>query len=178
MSLKEALLKLHKFLDIQGVLGTEFMFASFGSKGPKDLMAEAIKKDIFVPSYLKEWANLQKIFPSHLFGKSVRFQTHIEDLPEMLDRCNLTTFKNFKNGLDTSINIARSLYRCGEKDYFFRHHRFNFFRYSTSDEKADQFVEDLKEIKELPLFYINSHKQIDLKPTPLPEDDIREPLDW
>ena len=70
MILQEAISQVHEFLAKTGVLGTEFVFLSCGDFDGNTIRREAVFKGFDLPSYLKRWINIKKVFPVHLFDKT------------------------------------------------------------------------------------------------------------
>mmetsp|Transcript_17445 Transcript_17445/g.17199 ORF Transcript_17445/g.17199 Transcript_17445/m.17199 type:complete len:88 (-) Transcript_17445:257-520(-) len=84
----------HNFLARNNVLGSEFILMSCGDFDGKALKKEAEYKDFFVPSYLKEWINIKKAFPLHLYKEEFKQETVINvrttkgvvrGMPDMLE---------------------------------------------------------------------------------------------
>ena len=54
----------HEFLEKEGMFESEFVFLSCGDFDGRHMRREAEVKGLSVPSYLKRWINLKKVFPS------------------------------------------------------------------------------------------------------------------
>ena len=64
VDLQTAVTQAHEFLEKEGVFGTEFVFLQYGEFFGKQLMVETKTKNINVPSYMRRWINIRKIFPA------------------------------------------------------------------------------------------------------------------
>ena len=53
----------HKFLEKEGILSSEFVFLSCGDFDGIQLRRESQSKGFAVPSYMKRWINIKKVFP-------------------------------------------------------------------------------------------------------------------
>ena len=63
----------HEFLQNEGVLASEFVFLSCGDFDGRTLKKESKFKNFAVPSYMKRWINIKKVFPADFdmrFGDS------------------------------------------------------------------------------------------------------------
>lgn len=86
-------------------------------------------KHIKIPSYLKRWVNIKKVFPLHLFDPNapnykINFikdaQVHkIGGMPQLLDVCGLKLEGRHHSGIDDSKNIANVVLKMLEKGFNF-----------------------------------------------------------
>lgn len=129
VTIQEAISQVHEFLDKLGVLKTEFVFMSCGDFDGNTMRREALHKGFNIPSYLKRWINLKKVFPVHLFNKDaakveVKFVKDVRKPPvsgmgHMLELCKLELEGRHHSGIDDARNIARCAIRCLEEGYEF-----------------------------------------------------------
>lgn len=90
---------------------------------------EALHKSLQIPSYLKRWINIKKVFPVHLFNKKepevkVKFVRDIQKsvvrgMPDMLELCGLELEGRHHSGIDDAMNIARCVVQCLKAGYQF-----------------------------------------------------------
>jgi len=72
-----AIQNMHNFLDFNGLWGKEFCLLSYGDFDGLQLRNEIMyranfqSENVYVPNYFKRWINLKKVFPTHLFDKSM-----------------------------------------------------------------------------------------------------------
>jgi len=78
-------------------------------------MKEAKHKDLFIPSYLKKWINIKKVFPIHLYNTSAKAneikdirkaKTVVGGMTDMLNIVGLNLTGRHHSGVDDSVNIA------------------------------------------------------------------------
>jgi ERI1 exoribonuclease 3 len=122
LPLREALDRVHVFLENLGVFKSEFVFLSCGDFDGNQIRREALHKQMNIPNYLKRWINLKKVFPTHLFDKSaprndVKFVKDVRKppvggMPHMLELCGLKLEGRHHSGIDDSRNIAACVIRC------------------------------------------------------------------
>lgn len=78
---------------------------------------------------MKRWINIKKVFPVHLFDKTVappKFNTvkdigkpPVKGMTHMLDLCGLELQGKHHSGIDDSRNIAACAIKCLEKGFEF-----------------------------------------------------------
>ena len=76
---------------------------------------------------MKRWINVKKVFPVHLFDKTVeeaKFndvkdvkKPPVKGMPHMLELCQLELKGHHHSGIDDSRNIAACVVKCLEKGY-------------------------------------------------------------
>ena len=151
----KALRLLHEFLLENGVLGTNYAFLSCGDFDSKALKREAEYKGFFVPSYLKRWINIKRVFPLHLFLPSEKDKAHkyevnnvyrhkhavIDGMPHMLKTVGLELEGRHHSGIDDTINIARIVIECLKVGFKFHEGHVAALEYETGDrsQKAEKW---------------------------------------
>ena len=53
----------HEFLEKEGILSSEFVFLSCGDFDGRHIRRESKRKGFNLPSYMKRWINIKKVFP-------------------------------------------------------------------------------------------------------------------
>ncbi|CDW83651.1 exonuclease family protein [Stylonychia lemnae] len=125
--IKEAIQQVHAFLEKLGVLQTEFVFLSCGDFDGNQIRREALHKQFNIPSYLKRWINIKKVFPLHLFDKSKPEQqidfiknvkkSTVSGMGELLKLSGLELEGRHHSGIDDARNIARCVVSSLEKGF-------------------------------------------------------------
>ena len=116
VSIETAVAMFHNFLESNNLLNSEFTLMSCGDFDGKALKREAEYKNFFVPSYLKEWINIKKAFPLHLYKEEVKqekvkniraLKPVVRGMTEMLEVQELELLGRHHSWIDDSFNIAR-----------------------------------------------------------------------
>ena len=171
--IEEAVLMFHKFLKDAGVLGSEFAMMSCGDYDAKALKREAEFKKFFVPSYMKEWINIKKVFPLHKYDSEVeekkidkikKVRPVVKGMTDMLEKCSLDLLGRHHSGIDDSFNIARWVVKTLEDDFHYEQSHINSVNYETTDDKAIEFEQRLIEDKiEVPEIDCEAHLESMIK---------------
>lgn len=118
--------QLHNFLDKNGILGSEFCFASCGDFDGNQMKREAEYKNMSRPSYLRRWINLKKVFS--LTGAASEFNSpaHIKKckpvvsgMTDMLEKCELKLVGKHHSGIDDARNLANCVIVMLQKGFKF-----------------------------------------------------------
>jgi inhibitor of KinA sporulation pathway (predicted exonuclease)/RNA:NAD 2'-phosphotransferase (TPT1/KptA family) len=156
VSIETALAMFHKFLENNNVLGSEFVVLSCGDFDAGALKKEAEFKDIFVPSYMKEWINIKKVFPLHLYDTSKeeivdlkikQQKSVVTGMLDMLKHCDLELLGRHHSGIDDSFNIARWVAKCLEDGFEFTQSHIANTGYQSSDEALADFQNNIEGIQ-------------------------------
>jgi inhibitor of KinA sporulation pathway (predicted exonuclease) len=97
--IRDAIDRVHTFLEGLGIFNSEFSFLSCGDFDGNQMRRESLHKKFNIPSYLKRWINFKKVMPVHLldpskpkndvtFVKDVK-KPPVSGMPEMLSLCGL-----------------------------------------------------------------------------------------
>ena len=87
VSIETALFLFHEFLRKNNVLKSEYVLMSCGDYDAKALRREADYKKLFVPNYMKEWINIKKVFPLHLYNEEFKERGPIENIKKTKTSC-------------------------------------------------------------------------------------------
>ena len=157
--IETALALFHNFLKDSNVLGSEFILMSWGDFDGKALKKEAEYKNLFVPSYLKEWINIKKAFPISKYTEeevkeekvtNVRnVKGVVRGMTDMLEKLGLELLGRHHSGIDDSFNIARWILKTLEDGHAYTHNYIDGAKYETHPEKLDEFFKNLAEIEQL-----------------------------
>ena len=127
--IREAIDRVHTFLEGLGVFNSEFVFLSCGDFDGNQIRRESLHKKFNIPNYMKRWINFKKVMPVHLldpsrpkhevtFVKDVR-KPPVSGMTEMLDLCGLQLQGRHHSGIDDSRNIAACVIACLKKGFEF-----------------------------------------------------------
>lgn len=124
--IQDAMKQLHKFLDDNGIFKTEFVFASCGDFDGNQMKRESAQKQFEVPSYLKRWINLKKVFstgeadPAFSSAKTItKAKAVIGGMTEMLDKMGLEPEGRHHSGKDDARNLARVVIEMLRRKFVF-----------------------------------------------------------
>ena len=128
--LQVAIRQLHSFLLENEVFGSNYAFVSCGSFDANAIKWECSYKELFVPSYLKRWINIQQVFPIHKYCNDR--ENYVDDvyaikqdfkilktIQEFLEMCGLEFEGREHSGIDDAKNIARVILSCLKKGFAF-----------------------------------------------------------
>lgn len=106
--------QVHEFLGKNGVLASEFIFASCGDFDGNQMKREATFKRLEVPSYLRRWINLKKVFNLGEANPAFSNPDYIKKckpvssgMTDMLQSCNLELVGKHHSGIDDARNLGR-----------------------------------------------------------------------
>ncbi len=84
----------------------------------------------YVRNYMKRWINIKKVFPVHLFDKTVQEakidtikdvkKSAVGGMPDMLKLCGLELEGHHHSGIDDAKNIARCAIECLKQGFEFK----------------------------------------------------------
>lgn len=141
------------------MLGSEFVLMSCGDYDAKALRREAEHKGLFVANYMKQWINIKKVFPLHLYKEETKdkgpvinikkVRPVVKGMPHMLEVLGLDLLGRHHCGFDDSLNIARCAVKCMQDGFTFDFTHIATLEYSASDEAAANFEKAwLDEVKD------------------------------
>mmetsp|Transcript_32923 Transcript_32923/g.37733 ORF Transcript_32923/g.37733 Transcript_32923/m.37733 type:complete len:113 (+) Transcript_32923:1006-1344(+) len=111
---------------------------SCGDYDAKALRREAEHKGLFVANYLKQWINIKKVFPLHLYKEETKDKEPavIKDMSEMLEVLGLAKVTSPSSSFETAFSTARCVVKLLEDEFVFDASHITCLNYSTSDEAA------------------------------------------
>jgi len=127
--LRDAIDRVHTFLEGLGIFNSEFVFLSCGDFDGNQMRREALHKKMNIPNYLKRWINFKKVMPTYLFDPSrpkldYKFVKDIKKpvvggMPDMLSICGLQLQGRHHSGIDDARNIAACVLKCLQAGFDF-----------------------------------------------------------
>lgn len=135
---------------------TEFVLLSCGDFDAKAIKRESEYKKFFVPNYMKEFINVKKCFPLHLYKEGATNPSKISNIKkarplvngmtEMLDILDLELEGKHHSGIDDSINIARCVIKTLEDGFEYNQSHIASIEYSHTQEEIEIFQKLLADI--------------------------------
>ena len=141
---------------------------SCGDYDAKALRREAEYKGFFVPNYFKEWINIKKVFPLHLYNEEFKergpivnikkLKPLVNGMTDMLDKLGLKLVGRHHSGFDDSFNIARWAVKTMEDGYIYDLNHIASLNYTSTEDVANKFEQTY-----LDKYYGNEVPEIDIE---------------
>mmetsp|Transcript_32922 Transcript_32922/g.37729 ORF Transcript_32922/g.37729 Transcript_32922/m.37729 type:complete len:112 (+) Transcript_32922:1006-1341(+) len=110
---------------------------SCGDYDAKALRREAEHKGLFVANYLKQWINIKKVFPLHLYKEETKDKGPVvKGMTEMLEVLGLAKVTSPSSSFETALNTASCVVKLMEDEFAFNASHMTRLDYSSSNEAA------------------------------------------